>query len=63
MGGPSFGQTLNPLHQMILCAKFGGDWSSGSGEEDENVQSLQKDGLTMRSSFQLSGFRLFSSFY
>ena len=29
---------------MILCAKFGWNWPSGSGEEDENVKSLQTDG-------------------
>ena len=35
---------LNPLHQIILCAKFGWNWQSVSGEEDENVKSLQTDG-------------------
>ena len=29
---------LNPLHLMILCAKFGLGWPNGSGEEDENVK-------------------------
>ena len=35
---------LNPLHPMMLCVKFGWNWLSGSGEEDENVKSLQMDG-------------------
>ena len=26
----------------MLCAKFGWNWSSGSGEEDENVKSLRR---------------------
>ena len=39
---------LNPLHQGILCAKFGRNWLSGSGEDDENVKSLQTDGQTDR---------------
>ena len=46
----------------VLCAKFNWNWSSGSGEEDENVKSLQTDGRTDRqrttndqkSSFELS---------
>ena len=32
----------------MLCAKFGRNWPSGSGEEDENVKSLQTDGQTDR---------------
>ena len=28
---------LKPLHQRMLFAKFGLNWSSGSGEVDENV--------------------------
>ena len=39
---------MNPLHPGILCAKFGWNWPSGSGEEDENVKSLQTDGQTDR---------------
>ena len=31
---------------MILCAKFGWNWPSGSEEEDENVKSLQTDKQT-----------------
>jgi hypothetical protein len=27
----------------MLCAKFGQNWSSGSGEEVKNVKSLQTD--------------------
>ena len=36
---------LNPLHPRMLCAKFGWNWPSGSGE-DENVNSLQMDRRT-----------------
>ena len=32
----------------MLCAKFGLNWPNGSGEEDENVKSLQTDGQTDR---------------
>lgn len=32
----------------MLCAKFGWNWLSGSGEEVENVKSLQTDGQTDR---------------
>ena len=39
---------LNPFHPWILCAKFGWNWPSGSGEEDENVKSLQTDRRTDR---------------
>ena len=38
---------LNPLHPKMLCAKFGWNWPSGSGE-DENVKSLRTDGQTDR---------------
>ena len=34
---------LNPLHPMMLCARFGWNWPSGSGEEVENVDSLKTD--------------------
>ena len=33
---------------MMICAKFGWNMPSGSGEEDENVKSLQTDGRTDR---------------
>ena len=32
----------------MLCAKFGWNWVSGSGEEVENVKSLQTDRRTDR---------------
>ena len=32
----------------MLCAKFGWNWSSGSGEEVENRKGLQTDGQTDR---------------
>ena len=37
--GPYFWTTLNPLYPRMLCAKFGWNWPSGSGEKDENVKS------------------------
>ena len=39
---------LNPLYPRMHCVKFGGNWPSCSGEEDENVKSLQTDGRTDR---------------
>ena len=35
-----------PLHQRMICDKFCWNWPSGSGEEDENVKSLQTDRQT-----------------
>ena len=32
--GPFVWTNLNPLHPRMLCAKFGWNWLSGSGEED-----------------------------
>jgi hypothetical protein len=29
---------LNPLHPRMICANSGYNWSSGSGEEVENVK-------------------------
>ena len=37
-----------PFGKGVLCAKFGWNWPSGSGEEDENEKSLQTDGQTDR---------------
>ena len=34
--GPFFWTNLNPLHPRVLCAKFGWNWLSVSGEEDFN---------------------------
>ena len=34
---------FNPLHPTMLYAKFGWNWPCGSGEENENVKSLQTD--------------------
>ena len=39
---------LNPHHPRMPRAKFGWNWPSGSGEEDENVKSLQTDRQTDR---------------
>ena len=46
--GPFIWTNLNPLYPKMLCAKFGWNWPSGSGEEDENVKSLQTDRQTDR---------------
>mgnify|MGYP003692227413 CR=1 FL=1 len=46
--GPFIWTNLQPLNPRMLCAKFGGNWLSGSGEEDEIVKSLQTDGQTDR---------------
>ena len=46
--GPFVWTNLNFLLPRMLCAKFGWDWLSGSGEEDKNVKSLQTDGRTDR---------------
>ena len=43
--GPFIWTNLNPLYPRMLCAKFGWNWPSGSGE-DENVKSLQTDRQT-----------------
>ena len=40
--GPFIWINLNSLHPRMLFVKFGWNWSSGSGE-DENVKSLQTD--------------------
>ena len=40
--GPFIWTNLNHLHPRMLCAKFGWNWPSVSGEEDENVQSLRR---------------------
>ena len=36
---PFIWRNLNPLHLRMLCAKFGWNWSNGSGEEDNNVKT------------------------
>ena len=38
--GPFMWTNLNPIYPRMQCAKFGWNWPSGSGEEDENVKSL-----------------------
>ena len=39
-------RNFNPYLPWMLFAKFGWNWPSGSGEEDENVKSLQTDRQT-----------------
>ena len=36
----SIWRNLDPLHPRILCAKFGWNWSGGSGEEDFLISSM-----------------------
>ena len=48
MAAPFIWTNLNLLHQRMLCAKFGWNWPSGTGEEDENGKRLEKDGRTDR---------------
>ena len=38
--GPFIWINLNPLHPRMLCAKFGWNWPSGSGEEDFLISSM-----------------------
>ena len=44
--GPFIWTNLNRLNPRMLCAKFGWNWFSGSGEEDENVKSLRQWWIT-----------------
>ena len=39
--GPSFEQTES-FYPRMLCAKFGWNWPSGSGEEDETVKKFKE---------------------
>ena len=39
-GGLLIWTHLNPLHPRILCAMFGWNWFSGSGEEDFLISSM-----------------------
>ena len=41
---------LKSLHPRMLCAKFGWNRRSGSGEEDENVKGLRTDWLSTKAS-------------
>ena len=40
MTGPFIWTNLNLLHPRMLCAKFGWNWLSGSGEEDFLISSM-----------------------
>ena len=37
---------LDPLYPGMQCVKFGSNWPSGSGEEDENVKNLRNNNDT-----------------
>ena len=41
--GPSFEKMWIPFTKRGFCAKFGWNWPSGSGQEDENVKNLHID--------------------
>ena len=41
--GPFIWTNLSPLRPRMLWAKFGWNWPSGSGEEDENVKMWKKN--------------------
>ena len=43
---PFIETNLNLLHPTRLCVKFGWNWSSGRGEEADNMKSLQTDWQT-----------------
>ena len=62
--GPFIWTNLNSLHSRMFCAKFGGNWPSGSGQEDENVKSLQTDRQRttgdQKSSLEPSSYPIFS---
>ena len=45
---PFMWKNLNPLYSRMLCAKFGWNWLSGSGEENKNLKSLETDGHSDR---------------
>ena len=44
---PFIWKKFNLLHPRMLCANFGWNLPSGSGEEDKNVKSLQRRQRTM----------------
>ena len=70
--GPAFEQTwilstqawpfiwtnLNSLHPKMLCAKFGSNWPTGSGEEVENVKRFQTDRGRQTTGYQKSSLEL-----
>ena len=57
--GPLFEKNNNSFQSRMLCANFGWIWPTSTGEEDENVNSLQTDWVDMQAirkahlSFQL----------
>ena len=55
---PSFEETWIPFTQGYFVPSFRWNWPSGSWEEDENVKSLQTDGLTTDNSDQKSSLEL-----
>ena len=45
----------------MICVRYVSNWSSGSGEQDENMKHLQTDGQTERQQWTKTLSRLFSS--
>ena len=45
----------NPLHPMMLCAKFGWNWLSGSGEEQFLISSIYYSYFVIISSWKRVG--------
>ena len=51
----SIWRNLDPLHPRILCAKFGWNWSSGSGEEDFLISSMYFHNFVIISPWKRAG--------
>ena len=58
--GPFIWTNLNPLHPRMLCVKFGWNWPSGFGE-DENAKILQQP--QQRRQQQQQGWRTMDKFW
>ena len=52
--GPFIWTNLNPLYPRMLCAKFGWNWPSGSGEEDWKCEKFTTTTMTMENFDQKS---------
>ena len=57
--GPFFWTNLNPLHPRMICAKFGWNWLSGSGEEDFLILSMYFRYLVIISHWEMAIARSF----
>ena len=52
---------LNPLYQGMLCAKFGWNWPSGSGEENVFSLSMHFRNFVIISSWKRAGTYIWSN--